>query len=57
MNARMPPSPRLSARIMKTRYLIEITMTSAQKMSDSTPSTLSGVGGMACARWKHSRRA
>ena len=45
ISARMPPSPRLSARMTKTRYLIEMTMISDQKISESTPSTLSGVGG------------
>ncbi len=39
--AMMPPSPRLSARIMNTTYFSVTTMISAQEMSDSTPSTLS----------------
>jgi hypothetical protein len=39
VSARMPPSPWLSARITNTRYLIETTMISAQKISDSTPRT------------------
>ena len=41
----MPPSPLLSARMMKTRYLTTTTSVSAQKNSDSTPSTLRGVDG------------
>ena len=39
--AMMPPSPRLSARIMNTTYFSVTTMISAQEISDSTPSTLS----------------
>ena len=35
--AMMPPSPRLSARMMKITYLIETMMTSAQKNSDRLP--------------------
>jgi hypothetical protein len=49
VSARMPPSPRLSARRTKTAYLTEMTSASAQKMSDSTPSTLSRVTPMPCA--------
>ena len=44
VSARIPPSPRLSARRTKMPYLTEITSTSDQKMSDSTPSTLARVG-------------
>ena len=36
----MPPSPRLSARITRSRYLIEMTMIRAQKINDKMPSTL-----------------
>ena len=43
VSARMPPSPWLSARITMAMYLTETTMSSAQMMSDSTPSTLSCV--------------
>ena len=32
-----PPSPLLSARMMKTTYLTVTTITSAQKISDSAP--------------------
>ena len=41
-NARMPPSPWLSARMMRIAYLIEMTMISDQKISDTMPSTASG---------------
>ncbi len=53
----MPPSPRLSARMMKPMYLMLITMISDQKTSESTPKILSGVAGMAWFPWKASRRA
>ena len=36
---RMPPSPRLSARVISRTYLIVTTMTRAQNISESTPST------------------
>ena len=55
--ARMPPSPSLSARMTKARYLIEMTTVSAQKMSERTPSTLSGVISIGCSPRKHSRNA
>src|SRR3546814_4634582 len=42
--ARMPPSPRLSARITSSRYFSETTTTSDQKISDRMPNTRSGVG-------------
>ena len=57
ISASTPPSPPLSARITKTRYLIEMTRISDQTISDSTPNTLSGVGAMPWGPWKHSRRA
>ena len=44
-SVRMPPSPSLSARSTKNRYLSDTTSTSAQSTSESRPSTLSGVGG------------
>ena len=44
----MPPSPWLSARMTKTRYLTETTMTSDQKISDSTPSTFSRSTATPC---------
>lgn len=43
VKARMPPSPWLSARITSVRYLIEITMTSAQTTTDASPNTLASV--------------
>ena len=39
VRARMPPSPWLSARSTNTRYFTDITMMSAQTISDSTPRT------------------
>ena len=42
----MPPSPLLSARIITTRYLMVMTHTIDQTMSDRMPITLSGVRGM-----------
>jgi hypothetical protein len=47
----------LSAFRTKTRYLIEMTTIRAQKMRDSTPSTLSGVGEIGWVPAKHSRIA
>ncbi len=47
ISASTPPSPLLSARITKIRYLMEMSSVSAQKISDSTPITLSGVGAIA----------
>jgi hypothetical protein len=46
VSARIPPSPRLSAFSTKTAYFTEMTSSSAQKISDSTPSTFSRVGCM-----------
>jgi len=40
--ARMPPSPLLSARRMKTMYLTLTTRISDQRISDSTPYTVAG---------------
>ena len=37
--ARLPPSPLLSARIMKARYFTVTTAVTDQKISDSTPKT------------------
>ena len=48
INAMMPPSPLLSARMMNTTYLSDTTMTSDQNISDNTPSTLFELGGMPC---------
>jgi hypothetical protein len=41
--ARMPPSPWLSARMMSSAYLMEMTTISDQKISDTIPSTASGA--------------
>jgi len=46
VSARMPPSPSLSVRITKTKYLMLMMITSDQKMSESTPRTLSGATTM-----------
>jgi hypothetical protein len=54
MSAMMPPSPLLSARMINTTYLTDTTITSAQKISDSTPSTLAAVTGIPCVPWKAS---
>jgi len=40
-NARMPPSPWLSARMINIAYLMDMTMIKDQKISDTTPSTAS----------------
>ena len=40
---RMPPSPRLSARMISRTYLMVTTMTSDQNISESTPSTALSV--------------
>ncbi len=39
----MPPSPWLSARMIRIAYLIEMTTISDQKISDTMPMTDSGV--------------
>ena len=57
MRARMPPSPRLSARRTMARYLTEIVRMSAQKMRERTPRTFAGVGGIGWCPVKHSRSA
>jgi hypothetical protein len=53
----IPPSPRLSARMTKMRYLKETTKLSDQKISDSTPSTFSLVGEIPYSGAKHSLSA
>jgi hypothetical protein len=57
VSAIIPPSPQLSARMTNARYLIEMTMTSAQKISDSSPSTLPADGATPCAPCSDSRNA
>ena len=54
---RIPPSPRLSARRMKTKYLIEMISTKAQKISDKMPKIFSRAASIACGPVKHSRTA
>ena len=49
-SARIPPSPSLSARMMKKMYLTVTTIVSAHTISESTPKTFSGVGGTAATR-------
>ena len=44
-SATMPPSPRLSARRIRSAYLIEMIRISAHRISDTTPRTASGVSG------------
>ncbi len=53
----MPPSPWLSARITSTTYFSDTTTISAQKISDSTPSTASGVTVRPWAGLRHSLKA
>jgi hypothetical protein len=51
VNAKMPPSPRLSARMSTMTYLIVTMMVRAQTISESTPNTRGIV--IAAASWKH----
>ncbi len=53
----MPPSPWLSACMMKARYLTLTTRISDQMMSESTPLTAAGVGATPYSGLKHSRKA
>jgi hypothetical protein len=48
INAMMPPSPLLSARITKVTYFSDTTISSDQKISESTPRTAAGAGAMPC---------
>ena len=57
VSAMMPPSPRLSARMTRTRYLNAMTTRSDQKISDSTPNVLACVAAIPCELWKDSRSA
>ena len=45
-SASEPPSPRLSARMMMSTYLIVTRIMIAQKIRDRTPRMLSGVTGI-----------
>ena len=56
-SARMPPSPRLSARSTKLTYLKETTKLIDQNTSDITPITFSRVAGMLWWPPKHSLSA
>src|SRR5450432_376797 len=47
--AMLPPSPWLSARMMKPMYFTDTTRISDHTVSESTPRMLSGVGGTPCA--------
>ena len=53
-SARMPPSPRLSARMTIDRYLKVTTKLSDQKISERMPMTFSRVTGKPCGPVKHS---
>ena len=55
--ARIPPSPWLSARMTTVRYLNVTTKLSDQKISESTPSTLPLVTGTPWGPMKHSLSA
>src|ERR1700739_4345069 len=44
IRARMPPSPSLSILIATTTYFTDVMIISVHTISDSTPSTTSGVG-------------
>ncbi|EKE17467.1 MAG: hypothetical protein ACD_10C00440G0002 [uncultured bacterium] len=46
ISAMTPPSPRLSARVIKVTYLIETTTISAQKKSDRLPKIFASVIGI-----------
>ena len=56
-SARMPPSPRLSARSTNTMYLSEMMASNVHSTSDSTPSTFASLTGSGCGPLKHSRNA
>src|SRR3954451_13728926 len=49
INDSVPPSPLLSARNSSRTYLAVTTMNSAQRISDSTPSTITRVTAPSCA--------
>ena len=57
VRAIIPPSPQLSARMTNVRYLTEMTMMSAQKMSERMPRTFAAVTAMPYSSWKDSRKA
>ena len=57
VRAMIPPSPLLSARMTKPRYLTEMTRIRDQKISDRMPSTLAGVPAIPCEPCSDSRSA
>ncbi len=57
MSAMMPPSPRLSARMMKVTYFTATTTSSAHRISERMPITLSGEYGTGWVPAKASFRA
>ncbi len=57
ISARIPPCPRLSARMTNSRYLNVTTKVIAQKTRERTPSTFSGVGATEWVPPKHSLSA
>jgi hypothetical protein len=56
-NAMMPPSPLLSARMMRITYLSVTTSISAQKIADTPPRMFSTVSGIPWAGWNVSLAA
>lgn len=56
-NAMIPPSPWLSARITKVKYLTTTTRINVQKTRESTPSTFSRMTANPCVGTKHSLMA
>jgi hypothetical protein len=49
ISAMIPPSPSLSARMMRITYLSETTTINAQKMAEMPPTMFSISSGMPCA--------
>jgi hypothetical protein len=56
-SAMMPPSPWLSARMMKAMYFSDTMMVSDQKISDRMPRMLAALRAMPWLGWKHSLSA
>ncbi len=56
-SARMPPSPRLSARSTNSTYFVQTMSTSVQTINDSTPNTFVGSTPTPWLPAKHSRSA
>ncbi len=54
IRARIPPSPRLSARMTTVRYLKVTTKLSDQRISERMPSTFCSLTGKPCGPQKHS---